>query len=181
MITDDAAPQSEHQTDGVVGDLAGAVVGRIANRDSGARRRREVDMVEADAGADDDPAAPQGGHKGGVDLHLVPCDQGVAGAEGFVGELAERVRAADIPIDVVAGCLTFNDAIVGILRVRREEAKPGHGYPMLRLGAGNGGARCHGRAGPSRSRRRKQRCSRKNRRAYRRSCRAYRPESCCRT
>ena len=74
---------------------------------------------------------------------------GVAGAEGFVGEFGERVRAADIPIDVAAGCLALNDAIVGILRVRREQAKPGHDCPMLRLGAGSGGARCRGRAGPS--------------------------------
>ena len=62
-------------------------------------------MVEADAGADDDAAAPQSGNEGGVDLHLVPDDQRVAGAEGFVGQLAERARAADIPIDVAAGCL----------------------------------------------------------------------------
>ena len=132
MIADNAAAERQHQTDSVVGDLAGAVVGRVTNRDADGGRRREIDMVEADSGPDDDAAAPQSGNKGGVDFHLVPRDQRVAGAKGFVGQLAERVRAADIPVDVAAGCLAFNDAIVRILRVRREQAKPGHGYASAR-------------------------------------------------
>ena len=46
-------------------------------------------------------------------------------ASEFARQLAERARAADIPIDVAAGRLAFDDAVVGILRVRREQAKRG--------------------------------------------------------
>src|SRR5271170_1948896 len=89
---------------------AGAVIGGVADRDAGRGRRREIDMVEADSGADDDAAAPQGGNKGGVDLHLMPGDQPVAGAQRFVRQLAERARAVDVPIDVAAGGLALNEA-----------------------------------------------------------------------
>jgi len=96
MIADNAAAESQHQSDGMIGDLAGAIVGRVANRNPCAGRRREVDMVVANARADDDAATPQGGNKGSVDLHLVPRDQGVTDTEGVVGQLAERMRAPDI-------------------------------------------------------------------------------------
>ena len=90
-------------------------------------------MVEADAGANDDAAALQCGDEGAVDGHLVPDDDGVAGAERLGRDIAERAGATDVPIDIVARRLAFDDAVVGILRVRRQEAKAGHGCPLLIL------------------------------------------------
>jgi hypothetical protein len=50
----------------------------------------------------------------------MPDDQSIAGAERFVAEFSKRARAADVPIDVAAGRLAFNDAVVDILGVRRK-------------------------------------------------------------
>jgi hypothetical protein len=62
MKANDAAGQREHQRDRVVCDFARAIVGRIAHRDTGAGRRFQVDVVEADTGADDYPAFWDFGH-----------------------------------------------------------------------------------------------------------------------
>ena len=78
MIGDNAATE-QHQTDGVVGDLAGALVGRVADWDAERGRRREIDMVEADSGADDDAAATESGNKAASTF--ISCHVAAAGGK----------------------------------------------------------------------------------------------------
>ena len=81
VIADDAAPQRQHQPDGVIGHLARPVIGRVADRDARFGRGVEIDMVETHAGPHDDPAALQRADECTVDLHLMPDHDRVAGRQ----------------------------------------------------------------------------------------------------
>ena len=54
------AAEREHEGDGVVGDLSRAVVGGVAHRDAARAPALEVEIVEPDAGPDDDADALKG-------------------------------------------------------------------------------------------------------------------------
>ena len=123
MIGDNAAGQRERQRDRMVGDFARAIVRRIAHGDAGAARRLEVDLIEADAGANDHPAIWNTSDEVGVDPHHMPDHEAVRPGESVGGKALGLAFAADCPVDIRSGCLALDHAIVGVLRVRREEMK----------------------------------------------------------
>ena len=107
----------------MVGDFARPVVRRIAHGDAGVTRRLEVDLIEADAGANDHPAIWNTGYEVGVDPHHVPDHEAVRPGKSVGGEAFDLAFAADRPVDIRSGCLALDQAIVGVLCVRREEMK----------------------------------------------------------
>jgi hypothetical protein len=84
VIGDQAARQREHQGDRVVGDLGGAVVRHVAHRDPAAAAGGDVDVVVADAGPHQDPAALEAPDQGAVDRHAVVGDQRIGHAPALV-------------------------------------------------------------------------------------------------
>ena len=76
---EELAVEREGEGDSVVGDFLGAVVGYVADRDSGLRGSGDVDGVEAHAVADDCAAVFHPREDGGLKLGAVPEDNGVGG------------------------------------------------------------------------------------------------------
>ena len=123
MIGDNAPGQRDRQRDRMVGDFARAIVRRIAHGDARAARRLQVDLIEADARPNDHPAVWNASYEVGVDPHHVPDHEAVRPGERVGGKALELAFTADCPIDIRSGCLALDHAIVGVLRVRREEMK----------------------------------------------------------
>src|SRR5271165_2125572 len=107
----------------MVGDLARPVVRSIAHGDPGAARRLQVDLIEADARANDHPAIWNTSYEVGVDPHQVPEHEAVRPGERVAGEAFGLAFTADRPVDIRSGCLALDHAIVGVLRVRGKEMK----------------------------------------------------------
>ena len=107
----------------MVGDFARAIVRRIAHGDAGAARRLQVDLIEADAGANDHPAIWNSGYEVSVDPHHVPDHEAVRAGKSVGWETFGLAFAADRPFDIRSGCLALDHAIVGVLRVRGEKTK----------------------------------------------------------
>jgi hypothetical protein len=121
MKADNAAGQREHQRDCVVGDLARAIVRRIAHRDAGSARHFQVDVIEADTRAHYNTAFWHFGYEVGVDPHLVPRHHAVRLRESIDGKAFDLPLPADCPVDIRSCGLPLDLAIVGILRIGREE------------------------------------------------------------
>jgi hypothetical protein len=121
MKADNAAGQRNYQRDCVVGDLARAIVRRIAHRDAGSGRHFQVDVIEADTRAHYNTAFWHFGYEVGVDPHLVPRHDAVGLRESVGGKAFDLAFPADCPVDQRSSGLPLDLAIVGILRVGREE------------------------------------------------------------
>ena len=74
---EELAVEREREGDSVVGDFLGAVVGHIAHRNAGPRRRREVHAVKTHAVPHDRPAAGHARHHLRRHPWSVPQDDGV--------------------------------------------------------------------------------------------------------
>jgi hypothetical protein len=99
---DDAAHEAEHQRDGVVGDLRGAVVGHVEHRHAARAPAAHVDVVEADARAQ---------HRAHVRIVLDRAVDGAVGRE--VQDRRRRVRTSagvGFCSAVVNGC-TWSSAL----------------------------------------------------------------------
>ena len=88
---EELAVEREREGDSVVGDFLGAVVGHVADRDSGLRGGADVDGVEADAVADNHAAVLQAGDHCGFDLRAVPEDDRVGG-EDLLGDRRVKIQ-----------------------------------------------------------------------------------------
>jgi hypothetical protein len=121
MKADNAAGQREHQSDCVIGDLARAIIRRVANRDSGAARDFQIDVIEADACAHYDAAFRHLEYQVRVDPHLVPRHNAVRLRESIEGEAFGLPFSADCPVDIRSRGLPFDLAVVRKLRIGREQ------------------------------------------------------------
>ena len=81
----DPALRGEQQGERVVRDLVGAVVGDVADRDAGCLGGRAVDLVHADAVAQDPDGSFQAGDAVGVEAAVAGDDDGVGGPDRLVG------------------------------------------------------------------------------------------------
>ena len=104
MIADDAAPQRQHQADGMIGDFAGAVVRRVADGDARFGCSVEVDMIEADAGAHDDAAALEYARASARSI-FISCQTTIASqaASALRWQPLGQALAKDVPVDIGAG------------------------------------------------------------------------------
>ena len=109
VVGDEAAGEPEHQRDRVVGDLGRAVVGHVADRNPALAAGGEVDVVVADAGPDQDPAAREALDQGALERHAEVGDHRLGGAPVLVrdplgGELVVHgdleVGAEDLALDL---------------------------------------------------------------------------------
>jgi len=91
-----AAEQRQHHGDRGIGDVGGAVIGRVADGDAARTAPRAVDVVEADPAAHDDPPnwAPAPARR--RDRELVIEDDPIAAPPRRLGHLARMVRALDV-------------------------------------------------------------------------------------
>ena len=81
----DPALCGEQQGERVVGDLVGAVVRDVADRDAGGLGGRPVHLVHPDAVAQDPDGPLQAGDAAGVEAPVAGDDHGVRGPDRFVG------------------------------------------------------------------------------------------------
>ena len=121
MKADNAAGQRKHQRDCMVGDLARAIIRRIAHRDAEAARHFQIDVIEAHTRAHYNTAFWHFGNEVGVDPHLVPQHHAVRLRESIDGKVFDLPLPADCPVDIRSSGLPLDLAIVGILRIGREE------------------------------------------------------------
>ena len=86
------------------------VAGRgVDDGDAGARRRVEIDVVDADAGPPDDDQARPGGDQLGVDLDLAADDERVVVGQDRAELVARQARTL---VDLVVGAEEL-DALLG--------------------------------------------------------------------
>ena len=121
MKADNAAGQRKHQRDCVVGDLARAIIRRVAHRDAESARHFQIDVIKADTRAYYNTAFWHFGYEIGVNPHLVPQHHAVRLRESVDGKVFDLSLPADSPVDIWSCGLTLDLAIVGILRIGREE------------------------------------------------------------
>lgn len=133
VILGDAARQRQEQSQRVVGDLARAVIGRVADRNSGPGGGLQIDMVEADARPHDHLAALQAIDERLVDERLVPDHQRVRVADQLLRNSAPAGAAflEDVPVRVLSGHLPLDLRIVRILCVRCQNVKHGAQFSIL--------------------------------------------------
>src|SRR5207249_3994810 len=84
----DVAGQGRHQGDGVLGGAERVAAGRVHDDDALARGGGDVDVIDADAGADDGPQASRVVEQVGGDLGGAADDHGVGGADGLLEGVA---------------------------------------------------------------------------------------------
>ncbi len=78
------AGQRHQQRDGLLGGADGVAAGRVHDDDALARRRCHVDVVHADAGADDDAQPARILQLSRRDARVAADDDAVGGADGFL-------------------------------------------------------------------------------------------------
>ena len=92
VIGDDAAGQRQHQCDGMIGHIGGAVIRRVADGNAERSACGDIDLVEADAGAHDQAAAIQPLDQRTVEIGIVIADDGVVFAPEWARHRAEFRR-----------------------------------------------------------------------------------------
>ena len=123
VVGGQAALERQHQGDGVIRHLRRAVVRRVAYRDACNTGRLQVDVVVADAAADDNHAARQPGDGGRVHRRLVPGQHGIAAAIGLLWNARPLVRPVGLETAEVAGDAALHLVVVGVLGVGDEDVE----------------------------------------------------------
>ena len=155
------AGEPEQQRERVLGGGDRVAGGGVDDGDAGPRRRLEVDVVDADAGAADDDEAGARGDQLGVDLDLAADDEGVVLGQDRGDLLA---REAELLVDVVVARRSSRpSAARGSTTRILTRAPPPRGAGEERpLGGGDGRARRDGEAAarwrPPRARRSRPGC-----------------------
>ena len=143
VVGDQAAGEPEHQRDRVIGDLGGAVVGHVADRDPPLAAGGDVDVVVADARPDQDPAVRQPLDQGAIDRHAVVGDQRIGRAPAIVRDAVGGELVVHRELELGAEDLALDQGVVLEQRVGQQNQ---HGMgPNLRHEPG----KVAGAAGPS--------------------------------